>query len=218
MNQNKIAIFVDFDECLIHGFNANDGRSPTHDEVKKQFETSVLNDEKEPYVIVLRPGAKEFLKDLHKITPNVFILTAGLKDFQSRAAKSIGLLPLVKALYGRDSKDVPIYQYSILIDDMWPNSSNSIHKFAQMGVIDSDTKERADHGPWNPKDATKLLQDLSHHFIQIKSFDATNMNDRGFDEIVLEIKPRIDYLVSASENLLENKITETFINCRIVNM
>ena len=210
MDNNKYAIFVDFDECLIHGFTASDRKTPTFDEVKKDFEVTWIADEETKYVIVLRPGAKEFLQELKKITPNIFILTAGLKDFQIKVAESAGLFGLVKGLYGRDSTDVPKFTCPILIDDMWLKSGNTFRKCQQMGIIDRETQERIDHGPWVDGDEDAVAALIEKHYIQIRHFDATDKNDAGFQEVMPKIQPKLDVLSHEFRDYLKEKIIAVF--------
>lgn len=210
MGKDKVAIYVDFDECLIHGFTVNDGKNPTFDEVKKDFEVSWIADGKEMYAIVLRPGAKDFLKSLQAITPNIFILTAGQKEFQTRVATEAGLIGLVKGLYGRDSTDTPQFPISVLIDDLWIKSSNTYKKSLQMGIIDDDTIRKINQGPWNPDDEEKVANIISKHYIKISHFDATNKNDKGFSEIFPLIQPKIDHLKKEFNDYLKEKIVKIF--------
>lgn len=210
MDKNKIAIFVDFDECLIHGFTTSDNKKPIYDEVKQNFEVSSIDDAGSTYAIVLRPGAREFLKSLHKITSNVFILTAGLKQFQTKVARAIGLMNLVKDLYGRDSTDVPIYPVCVLIDDMWIKSPNTFKKSRQMGIIDNQTIEKINSGVWNYTDEQTIADTIAKHYIQIEHFDATNPKDQGFAKVYPLIKPKIDELSKEIKNTLNEKIVKSF--------
>jgi hypothetical protein len=207
---NKVAIYVDFDECLIHGFTVTDGKNPTFDEVKKDFEVSWIPDGKEMYAIVLRPGAKEFLNSLQKITPNVFILTAGQKEFQTKVATAAGLIGLVKGLYGRDSTDTPQFPISILIDDLEIQSSNTFKKCLQMGIVDKDIHHRTQYGPWNQSDTNKVIETISKHYIKISHFDATNKNDKGFSEVLPQIQPKVDHLKKEFNDYLKEKIVRIF--------
>lgn len=209
------AIYVDFDECLIHGFHAGDNKEPSFDELKKSYETAWIPDEGETYAIIVRPGAREFLQSLQKITPNVFILTAGLKNFQTRVAEEVGLLGLVKGLYGRDSTDVPQFPVSVLIDDLWIESQNTYHKCVQMGVIDQETMQRIDHGPWNQEETDKVVETIRKHYIQISHFTGENLNDHGFAEVLPKIQPKLDELTKEVEELLQEKIITTFTEARI---
>ncbi len=218
MDKGNIAIYVDFDECLIHGFTNSDNKEPTFDQVKTQFETAWIPDDKDMYAIVLRPGAREFLKDLQKITPNVFILTAGMKEFQTRVATAIGLIDLVKGLYGRDSNDVPVFPVSILIDDMWIKSPNTYKKSLQMGIIDNDTIERINHGPWVSEDEDTVENTIAKHYIQIDHFDATNPNDQGFAKVLPQIKPKLVALERELGVVLKEKIVKTFKKKKVINI
>jgi hypothetical protein len=218
MDKNKIAIYVDFDECLIHGFNVSDNKQPTFDEVKKQFETAWIPDGKDVYAIVLRPGAREFLKSLQKITPNVFILTAGMKNFQTQVATAIGLIDLVKGLYGRDSTDVPTFPISVLIDDMWIKSPNTFKKSLQMGVIGDETMEKINHGPWNQDDEEYVAETIAKHFIQIDHFDATNPKDNGFAKVLPQIKPKLAPQITELKDILKEKIVTTFKKKKVSNI
>jgi hypothetical protein len=210
MGKDKVAIYVDFDECLIHGFTVTDGKNPTYEQVKRDFEVSWIADGKEMYAIVLRPGAKEFLKSLHAITPNVFILTAGQKEFQTRVATEASLIGLVKGLYGRDSTDTPQFPISVLIDDLEIQSSNTFKRCLQMGIVDKDTQRRTQHGPWDQNDTNRVIKTISKHYIKISHFDATNKNDTGFAEVLPQIQPKIDHLKKEFNDYLKEKIVKIF--------
>jgi hypothetical protein len=208
--ENNTAIYVDFDECLIHGFNENDGRNPTHEEVKQDFEVTSIPDEGKQYIIVLRPGVREFLAALKKITPNVMILTAGKKDFQTKAAQAAGLLELVSGLYGRDSEDVPQFPISVLIDDLWIQCQNTFRKSQQMGIIDKETVRRTQYGPWSSDDTDNVVAKIDKHYIQIKHFDATNKNDNGFNEILPKIEPKLQAQRKEIAEVIQEKIISYF--------
>ncbi len=211
------AIYVDFDECLIHGFHAGDNKQPSFEELKKSYETAWIPDEGETYAIIIRPGAKEFLQSLQKITPNVFILTAGLKNFQTKVAEAAGLLGLVKGLYGRDSKDVPQFTVSVLIDDLWIQSQNTYHKFFQMGVIDNETMERIKYGPWNQESTDQLVETITKNYIQIPHFTAEKVNDNGFAEVLPKIQLKLNNLDKEVDSILQEKIITSFTESKITD-
>jgi len=216
MEKDKMAIYVDFDECLIHGFTNNDGKNPSYEEVKRNFETTWIPDDGNQYVIVIRHGAREFLQNLQKITPNVFILTAGMKNFQTRVAEAAGMLNLVKGLYGRDSKDVPTFPFSVLIDDLWIQCQNTYRKCVQMGVIDEETSQRVDHGPWNQEDTNRVVATIEKHYIQIKHFTGEDINDKGFEEVMPKIEPKLKAQEKELADYFQEKIKNTFINESII--
>lgn len=216
MEKDKIAIYVDFDECLIHGFTVTDGKNPTFEQVKKDFNVSCIPDGKELYAVVRRPGAIEFLTSLQSITSNIFILTAGLKEFQTKAATAAGLMDLVKGLYGRDSIDTPQFPISILIDDLEIQSSNTFKKCLQMGVVDKETHTRTKYGPWNQDDTDKVINTISSHYIKISHFDATNKNDNGLAEVLPQIQPKIDKLKKEFNDYLKEKIVRIFRESEIL--
>lgn len=209
------AIYVDFDECLIHGFHAGDNKQPSFEELKKSYETAWIPDEGETYAIIVRPGVREFLQSLQKITPNVFILTAGLKNFQTRVADAVGLMGLVKGLYGRDSTDVPQFPVSVLIDDLWIQAENTYHKCFQMGVIDAETMQRIKHGPWSQEESDRVVEDITKHYIQISHFTAENLNDNGFADVLPKIQPKLAALTKEVEKILQEKIITTFTEAKI---
>lgn len=210
MGNDKVAIYVDFDECLIHGFTVSDGKNATFEQVKQDFEVYSIPDGNGTYAIIIRPGAKEFLKSLHTITDNIFILTAGLKEFQTRAATEAGLMNLVKGLYGRDSTDTPQFPISVLIDDLEIQSSNTFKKCLQMGIVDKDIHHRTQYGPWSQGDTNKVIETISKHYIKISHFDATNKNDDSLLQILPKIQPKIDHLKKEFNDYLKEKIVRIF--------
>lgn len=214
MDKNKTGIFVDFDECLIHGFRVAH-KSTTYDKAKQKFETASIADGKSTYAIVLRPGAKEFLKSLQKITPNIFILTAGLKQFQTSVALEIGLMGLVKGLYGRDCTDVPTFPFCVLIDDMSIKSPNTFRKCQQMGIIHTDIIEKINYGTWNTEDEETVVDTIKRHFIPIERFTAQNSLDNGFATTFPLIKPTLE---KQKNDSLRGKIAHVFENQKISNI
>jgi hypothetical protein len=81
-----------------------------------------------------RPGALEFLDSLHDITPEVYCLTMGLTEHQTKVVESLGMLGKVKGVFGRDQLDrVPRLNNPILVDDLPHDHPNSAQKLRAMG-------------------------------------------------------------------------------------
>lgn len=83
--------------------------------------------------ILPRPHAKNFLSECKKIG-TVYILTAGTTSFQEKVLESVGMLSMVKDVYGRDRyHEVPKGGHNILIDNLPHTHFNSDSKLAVMG-------------------------------------------------------------------------------------
>jgi hypothetical protein len=124
------AIFVDQDETILYietaGYLPHKGEYAVKNAVFKNIMGHEMG-------IIIRPKAADFLKQCRSIAPT-YILTAGTTSFQERVLETVGLLSLVKDVYGRDRyQDVPKGRKGILIDNLPHNSHNSSAKLMAMG-------------------------------------------------------------------------------------
>lgn len=208
---SNIGIYVDLDETLIHGFHPGDGRYPSDESVKSDFETAYI--ESDNYLIVLRPGTKEFLKSLQSISPNIFILTAGQVEFQTQVASKIGILNLVKGIYGRDSKvnEVPKFGEAILVDDLGFFTPNTYYKLLQMGILYEDEYSEVKNTR-NYEFRKEFEKTYEKYYVLIPPFTAEDKNDNKLSTMVSQVKERLDSIkkVTVQEKIV-NYFTEKVI-------
>lgn len=154
-----MAIFVDLDETLVlqaplkeHPASFDLTRSLTPMEVlnmsnedlverlakKHGDELAIVKPNESRYLSMLcrrRPGALEFLDALNDITPDVYCLTMGITDYQTRVVEALGMRDKVKEVIGRDQLSrVPRLNNPILVDDLPHHHPNSAQKLQAMGA------------------------------------------------------------------------------------
>lgn len=116
-------IFVDQDETLLHlGYKSEISNLKN----KNSFFIDDLG-------IVVRPNAYTFLKECRKIA-KVYILTAGITNFQRKILEKVNLINVVEGVYGLDQfHNVPQKKKATLIDNLPYNHPNSAAKLEAMG-------------------------------------------------------------------------------------
>ena len=208
MSDNDTVVYVDMDETLLHGYSVGDRRYIAQD--NGSFETAKLDNE--DYLIILRPFAKKFLQAMNKITPNVFILTAGRSDFQTRVAQKIGILPLTRGLYGRDSKNVPKFRIPLLVDDLGIRMGLTYRKFHQMGVLTDDEFMTSQQTALSREELIAQEKRLADYYLLVKPFTAEHADDRVLVDAVPEVHRKLDIIKkSLDKSGIQDKIAEKFI-------
>ena len=143
---NDLAIFVDQDETLLHVTNDKMigaiSRRPnnlvnlveTGDAIPIPEEIVNKYSLKDHYThIVVRPYAHEFLSQMQALTPNLFVLTSGGKDFQIEMLKLAGLLDYFVEVFDRNTTEVPEFKVKILVDDLPDYSIGIASKMKLLG-------------------------------------------------------------------------------------
>ena len=104
------------------------------------MENAIVKPDESRYLSMLcrrRPGALEFLDALNNITPDVYCLTMGITDYQTRVVEALGMRDKVKDVIGRDQLSrVPRLNNPILVDDLPHYHPNSAQKLEAMGAHD----------------------------------------------------------------------------------
>jgi hypothetical protein len=136
------------------------------------------------FISRLRPGAREFLQGLRGVTPKLYALSAGTRNFQVEVLKGHGLFACLDELYGRESlgeRDpkhvVPVHVNPLLIDDQPVMSMLAIAKLNVMRLIKNDTVEA-------------MMEAFDRHYIQIHPFDG-DAADVGFATIAPEVQKKL---------------------------
>ena len=160
-----MVIYVDLDETLVK--TSNFRAITTHKDAV------VIDD---VYSSVLRPGTRQFLKRLRKLTDKTYILTTGLSEFQRRVIYAHQIDDLIDGLYGRDEyPKIRQNKFCLLIDDLPIDTMGVLLKLNAMGL---NTDGDPDYG------------ELSKHYMNIEPFNGQGRNLKKFNMTGLEEKVR----------------------------
>lgn len=133
----------------------------------------------------LRPGAREFLKEIKKHVNNVFILTTGGVDHQSLVANTLSILPTVDGLFNLGSS-VPQFRWPVLVDDLGPTTSGVMAKLEKIGMISPED--------WQQRDV-KMEKKASKFFCHIDPWREENFNDNVFETVTSNILHKLSGLI-----------------------
>jgi hypothetical protein len=204
MSNNNTAVYVDLDDTLINAFSTNN--EDEKEMYRRKFETAEVGN----IIIVLRPFARQFLQSLNKITPNVYILTAGLTEHQSKISEAIGILKLSKGLFGRDAKNCPTFELPVLIDDLGIRMRNTYKKLYQMGVLEKNDLDSFDYGALSKEDMIEQEKRLAKYYISIKPFELRT-TDNEFNSMLPKVIQKLDNLKKELRIDIKEKVKAHFI-------
>jgi hypothetical protein len=163
MISNNPAFFVDFDETLVSSNRVN----KFNDELQELIDDQDVNkylfeDRGQNWVSFLRPHAIEFLNELKKLG-NVYILTAGAKEFQLPIKKYFHMPISDDHVFGPNQYfEVPYFKNAFLIDNLHFHASDIIDKLTVMG-----------HAPEYSDQDNEYIENDRH--IQVKPFYYQNI-------------------------------------------
>lgn len=91
------------------------------------------------YVSRIRPGARELIKGIHELVPQVCILSHAKAELAKKVMKAHGLEGMLDGIYGRDTyRSVPkVGSRALLIDDERFDNHKTIQKLHAFGAIRS---------------------------------------------------------------------------------
>ena len=112
------------------------------------------------FVVKVRPGAVEFLRNLLQSGCDLYVLTGGRERFQTEALKAAGLFNFFKDVYGYESitggHKLKINSKFVHVDDFPPGSDLVQAKFGMLN----------------------RLPDRRTNFVQVHSWDGVDTVDR----------------------------------------
>ena len=171
-------IFIDIDETVVHSVPCIDlwGKAP------KGYET-LKSPKGHGYASMLRPHAKEFIKELQELG-DVAFLTAGVTSFQEVVLETHGIKGI--PIYGRDTLGTKKFDGDfILIDDKDDRDMNMFNKLKTTGAIPESQSMFSIAGPERAKKA------YQEHVVHAPAF-LGNKNDDVLPDLLDEVKRRLN--------------------------
>jgi hypothetical protein len=194
------AIFLDIDNTLLYqvpwaessqlaalvkGASKNALAKKSLEDVKKLLKEpdSCLMLGSTVMVITPRPGAHVFVEELKKYTKNLYIMTKGTVNHQSKVLKEAGFEGF-SGIFGRDSKLHPNMSISILVDNNSPRDMTTVWKMSLLGMLTSERPGTLEYS-----------NIIKAKYVQVSSFQ-NKLEDEPLDSYLDEVISKFDNLSS----------------------
>lgn len=164
---NSTAIFIDQDETLLRGYlgivreffgvDAHNINESNLRDMCQKHDVFVIT---KPvlYMTKKRPNVDEFLQELSNMFDNMYVLTAGRTNSQSKILNKLGLLEYFDGIFGDPWENIPKHKESYLVDNLQNGDSVLDRKLNVAGVPNSNFIHVE---PWYGGDDNSLVSVLA---------------------------------------------------------